>query len=56
MVKPQSVDISVSLDAELVEWLDQIADEFGIRSRGFLINRLLRELAGMTNQAPGSDP
>ncbi len=49
MGTPQSVMVSLELDIELVEWLDQYKEQLGIRSRGFLINQLLRELAGLNS-------
>ena len=39
-----SVRISVELRVSTIDWLDSLKEEWGIRSRGDLISRLLDEL------------
>ena len=39
------VSITVELRQSTLEWLDSILDEFGMRSRGDLVSRLLDEIA-----------
>jgi len=40
-----AVNVTVALDLEVVEWLDQLKRDLGLKTRGSLINRILRELA-----------
>jgi metal-responsive CopG/Arc/MetJ family transcriptional regulator len=40
----EHVKVEIFLDKDLAEWLDAIKDELSLRSRGSLINKLLREL------------
>ena len=39
------MNVTVALDLEVVEWLDQLKRDLGLKTRGSLINRILRELA-----------
>jgi len=36
--------ISVDLSQEMLDWLDGLKSEFGLRSRGAILERLLSEL------------
>jgi len=40
----EQVKVEVFLDKDLAEWLDAIKDELSLRSKGSLINKLLREI------------
>ncbi len=43
---PSKVSITIDLEQELVDWIDQFCRESGVRSRGVVISSLLRELIG----------
>lgn len=43
---PSKVSVTIDLDKELVDWIDQFCRESGVRSRGVVISNLLRELIG----------
>ena len=40
------VSITIDLEQELVDWIDQFCRESGVRSRGVVISNLLHELIG----------
>jgi hypothetical protein len=45
------VQVSVELRKSTVVWLDDVRKEWGVRSRGGLVSRLLDELAKPTSDA-----
>ena len=42
----QQVKVEIFLDAEVVQWIDDLNKKLGLRSRGWLINKLLLEVRG----------
>ena len=50
---PEQIHIQISLDKDIIEWIDDLKGHIGLRSRGDLINRLLREIRGEDSE---SDP
>ena len=42
----EHVRLELSLDKDVVEWVDSIKNQLGLRSRGGLINRMLLEIKG----------
>jgi len=44
-VQHDLVQVTVSLQPRLLEWIEDIRDELGLRSRNAVLNRLLPELA-----------
>ena len=42
----EQVKVEIFLDAEVIQWIDSINAQLGLRSRGGTINRLLREVKG----------
>lgn len=43
--------LNVSLEPRLIEWIEGIRAELGLRSNDAVVNRLLAELAGL-NESP----
>ena len=39
-----SIRVTLEVDREVIEALEEIREKLGLRSRSYLINRLLREL------------
>lgn len=46
-----AVSVTVVLDQEVVAWLDQLKQDLGLKTRGSLINRILREFSGLDGDA-----
>ena len=46
-----AVSVTVVLDLEVVEWLDRLKRDLGAKTRGSLINKILRELSGLDGDA-----
>ena len=44
-MKPQ-IKVELFLDEDIVEWIDNLKGQIGLRSRGDLVNRLLGEIRG----------
>ena len=42
----EHVRLELALDKDVVEWVDSIKNQLGLRSRGDLINRMLLEIKG----------
>ena len=40
----EQVKVEIFLDKDLAEWLDAVREELSLRSRGSLINKLIREI------------
>lgn len=40
------VKVEIALDSEVVQWIDNLNKKLGLRSRGWLINKLLLEVRG----------
>lgn len=39
-----SIRVTLEVDREVIEALEEVREKLGLRSRGYLINRLLREV------------
>jgi metal-responsive CopG/Arc/MetJ family transcriptional regulator len=39
-----SIRVTLELDREVIEALEEVREKLGLRSRGYIINRLLREV------------
>ena len=46
----EQVKLQISLDKEVVQWIEDISKQLGLRSRSGLINRMLLELKNETEQ------
>ena len=46
----EQIKLDVVLDKDIVEWVDAIKSKIGLRSRSFLINQMLREIKGDTEE------
>ena len=53
MVKDPTTNRSVSLEPRIVEWIEGIRAELGLRSTDAVVNRLLSELAGLHESPSG---
>ena len=42
----EQVKLQISLDKEVAQWIDDLNKKLGLRSRGWLINKLLSEVRG----------
>ncbi len=40
----EQVKLEIFLDKDVVEWVDSLKDELGLRNMGSVINRLLSEI------------
>lgn len=50
MMEQSNQKVVVELDSEVSTFLDRVESEFGLRNRGWVINQLLREMAGLNSQ------
>jgi metal-responsive CopG/Arc/MetJ family transcriptional regulator len=50
-VEQDLVKVTVSLEPRLLEWIEDIRVELGLRSRNAVLNRLLTELAGFDDSS-----
>ena len=44
-MKPQ-VKVELLLDEDLVDWIDDLKSQIGLRTRDIVLNQLLREIKG----------
>lgn len=50
----ESIPLTVHLDPRVIEWIDRINVDLGLRSRSAIIVRLLTELSGVDGQDPSA--